>query len=287
MKRRLGHLLLGIAVVWVGACAQIPGSEQRLQKIEQQAAAHGWQRLDIGAPPFVLTAWLPQSPERSQAPAGKVLTVYIEGDGLAWITRSRPSTDPTPVDPIGFNLALRHPDGAVAYLARPCQYTASGSSAGCAAKYWTSHRFASEVVAATSRALTELKKTTGAETLRLIGYSGGGAIAALVAAERSDVGALITLAGNLDHARWTEYHGVEPLRGSLNPVTVATALASVPQLHFVGRQDAVIPHEIAESFVASQGAVHCSAIAAVDHADHRHGWIEAWPGLLAEPLPCR
>jgi hypothetical protein len=50
-----------------------------------------------------------------------MLTVYIEGDGFAWLSRSQASYDPSPLNPVGLELALRHPLGESAYLARTCQ----------------------------------------------------------------------------------------------------------------------------------------------------------------------
>lgn len=287
MKRWHGIVLLVLYLLLVLGCANVPKPEQRLHDLEQQTLAYDWQRLDISASPFVLAAYLPRQISQSEFQGDKVLTVYIEGDGLAWITRSCPSSDPTPVDPIGLYLAFSHPNTRVAYLARPCQYTMASGSATCEQKYWTTHRFAPEVIAATNRAITVLMAKTSSTRLELVGYSGGGAIATLVAAQRNDVVGLRTLAGNLDHARWTKYHAVDSLRGSLNPVDVAADIASLPQLHFVGMKDSVVPREVAGSFVAKQGLSGCSEIVPVDNADHSYGWVEAWPGLLAHPLPCR
>ena len=46
--------------------------------------------------------------------------VYIEGDGLSWIDRFTPSSDPTPVDPLTFKLTKLDQSPNVIYLARPC-----------------------------------------------------------------------------------------------------------------------------------------------------------------------
>ena len=50
------------------------------------------------------------------------VVVYIEGDGLSWIDRFTPSSDPTPKNPLAFKLAKLDPNQNVIYLARPCQY---------------------------------------------------------------------------------------------------------------------------------------------------------------------
>lgn len=62
-----------------------------------------------------------------------------------------------------------------------------------------------------------LKQRFGATRLTLVGYSGGAAVAALLATRRNDVARLVTVDGNLDHRAWTAHHRVTPLTGSLNP----------------------------------------------------------------------
>jgi pimeloyl-ACP methyl ester carboxylesterase len=175
----------------------------------------------------------------------------------------------------------------VAYLARPCQYLDAAGDPSCQPEFWTSHRFAPEVIAATDQALTTLLALTSTSSLQLVGYSGGGAVAALVAAQRDDVVGLRSVAGNLDHQLWTARHRVDPLAGSLNPVAVAARLRGLPQLHFVGGKDKVVPAVLAESFLAAQGAGSCAAVVAVAGAGHATGWADSWPTLLATPFPCR
>jgi len=55
-------------------------------------------------------------------------------------------------------------------------------------------RFAPEVINSFSRAIDTLKEKSGAKYVELVGYSGGGAIAVLVAAGRSDVVGVRTVA---------------------------------------------------------------------------------------------
>ena len=61
------------------------------------------QRTQIAAGDFVLTAFY-RLPRPDQA-----LTIYIEGDGLAWRSRSEPSADPTPRQMTGLALAAAPP----------------------------------------------------------------------------------------------------------------------------------------------------------------------------------
>src|SRR3546814_2839304 len=66
---------------------------------------------------------------------------------------------------------------------------------------WTSARFSDGVIVSMSDALDRLKEEAGASSLDLVGYSGGGGVAVLLAARRRDVVSIVTIAGNLDQAQ--------------------------------------------------------------------------------------
>ncbi len=275
-------LFFPAAVFWFAGCATIPSPQQRLVMADRLAAQKGWKRIRIDGSPFPLVAYLPSDRNRVR---GGVLNVYMEGDGLSWRTRTRPSTDPTPVDPVALRLALLDPRRPAAYLARPGQYVPGAEGPPCDPDFWLSRRFAPQVVAAMDRAVTFLKNRTQAGAVRLVGYSGGGAIAVLVAAGRTDVKELVTVAGNLDHALWTRIHFADPLSGSLNPADSAEKIALLPQVHFVGGNDSNMPRQVADSFVARQGRAGCARVVVVPGVGHGRGWQEKWPGLLFENSP--
>ena len=237
----------------------------------------GWRHELFATPQFVLTGLV--KPTVGDA---ETVVVYIEGDGRAWPGRATPPRDPTPRIPVGLRLAARDPRPAILYLARPCQYATPETSIGCAAKYWTSHRFAPEVVAAFDVAVDQAKKSFGADDVFLVGFSGGGVIAALLAARRGDVRGLITVASPLDHAVWTSRARLSPLRGSLNPVEDARALRRVPQRHYLGENDAVVPADAVRAFLRRIGDTSYSALRIVPGFGHTCCWAEAWPRLVAE-----
>ena len=218
------------------------------------------------------------------ADASAALRVYIEGDGYAWANRNQPSADPTPRQPIALELALldRHPN--LLYLARPCQYL-SPPAKGCKPALWTSHRFSPEVIDMMEEALTGYAQAHEVRKLELVGYSGGAALAVLLAARRSDVLSLRTVAGNLDSEGINRLHRVSPMPGSLNPLDVARALTGLPQLHFVGGQDVVVPAGIARAFLERVGQ-GCGRWVEVPAVGHQDGWVEAWPGLLGQDPVC-
>ena len=211
------------------------------------AQKSGWRKIILQTnTSFDLVSYTPNNKKKHS----DTLIIYIEGDGFAWHNRHTPSDNPTPKNPIAFKLAMAHNAETenTVYLARPCQYINLKTQPLCTPKYWTSHRFASEVIQSTNAAIDELKILYSAKHIKVVGYSGGGAIAALVAAKRNDVIELVTIAGNLDTEAWTKHHNISPLSGSLNPADYWQDLVDIPQTHYVGSNDKIVPPAIAQSY---------------------------------------
>lgn len=271
---RLGLIGIGLcgAIALAGCAAtDVP---QRVALAERIAAEHRFSKIDIQTEHFRLAAFIgPQEKNR-------VLHVYIEGDGFAWVTRYKPSRDPTPREPVALDLAVLDSRNA-AYLARPCQYVMA-SEVECPVRYWTSDRFSPEVINSMNEAVTQLKGKAGADRLVLVGYSGGGAVAALVAARRADVIQLVTVAGNLDHRTWTRLHKTSELTGSLNPPDSWRALVGIPQTHFIGKDDHAVPAQVYRAYrkaFPESADIHAEILPDVDH---RCCWADVWPTLLRQ-----
>jgi len=258
------------------ACAVVPTPAERRVHADELAAAHGWQAEPLTASQFELMTYIPRVILRRER-----LTIYIEGDGLAWLDPVTPSSDPTPRDPLALRLALVQTEGNAAYLARPCQY-GNARQDGCTERYWTDARFAPEVVAASSLAVDKLKARFGALQLTLVGYSGGGAIAALLAARRNDVSDLVTVAGNLDHRAWTTHHRVTPLNRSLNPADDIEKLDGIRQIHFVGPADRIVPPWLTLNYVEHFSGTQRPVVKQIEGFDHVCCWGRIWPELLRE-----
>lgn len=208
--------------------------------------------------------------------AATVLHVYIEGDGAAWPSPFHPPRDPTPDRPVALALAAQDRAPAVVYLGRPCQYPSAEETSVCPVKYWTSHRFAPDVLEAYRQTLDRLKARAGATQLRLFGYSGGGVLAALLAMSRTDVAQLVTIAAPLSVAEWTAWHQVTPLTESLDPATQDGALPRA--VHFVGGKDTVVPPDVVRGFARRTGG----RLRVVEDFDHQCCWSRDWPRLLEE-----
>lgn len=216
-------------------------------------------------------------------------SIYIEGDGLAWLNRSTPSRNPTPKNPVGLRLASAdNISKNVIYIARPCQYTQISRAKPCPAQYWTSKRFAPEVILSFNQAINQLKQEHQLGELELIGYSGGAAVAALLAAQRDDVISLRTVAGNIDIDAFSELHNVSKTPLSLNPAEKAYKLKGLPQMHFIGKKDSIVPAAIFKSYERKAGASKSQCINSqiVYGVSHEKGWEAAWPKLIAPPPAC-
>ena len=205
---------------------------------------------------FEISLWQKSSDEKAP------YYVFIEGDGHAFNAHGQPTSDPTPQSSFMRRLAAKDTHSNVIYLARPCQFT-KGSR--CNKKYWTTARFSPEVIEAEYDAL---KQIIHHAPVVLIGYSGGAQVAGLLALQKDlNVKKIITIAGNLDHKAWTDYHKLPPLSQSLNLADNKEKFAKFEQLHFVGAKDKVIPPFLTEQFTADPKSVQI-----LPDASHNKGW---------------
>ncbi|MDD2967214.1 MAG: hypothetical protein PHN64_07020 [Desulfovibrionaceae bacterium] len=262
---------LGLCLACLAGCA---GRGDGRAEAEQLAQSHGLRHCLFQTENFALFGLL-------RAGTGSILRVYIEGDGRAWLTRTRPSTDPTPQNPVALRLAVADPSrDTVLYLARPCQFVQGADRRQCARRFWTNARFAENVIASLNEAISTAKAQAGAKQVALFGYSGGGGAAVLLAARRSDVVFLATVAGNVHSAAWTQHHKVSPLVGSLEPFDAASAVRGIAQWHISGAEDDIMPPALSQQFCQKVGAAaHCQTIA---HMRHDGAWQEHWlpPAVL-------
>ncbi len=251
------------------------------QRIVTQSAQAGFSLARYQTSTFMLTTYEHLLPE----PASTV-HVYIEGDGHSWKTRYVISHNPTPHQPLALTLAMQDSHPHVIYLARACQYTPLDLDQQCHPKYWSSHRYAPEVIQAAHEALDQIKLKTKSTNFVLIGFSGGASIAALVASQRTDVVGLITVAGDLDNDALNRFHHTTPLTGSLNPIKVAHLLKDLPQQHWSGSKDRIVPPWVASQFAQKVNHPACVKTHTLKGVEHHKGWEKQWPELLKQPLTC-
>ena len=145
----------------------------------------------------------------------------------------------------------------------------------CPPRLWTSGRFGADVIDAMDAAIVDAQRRTGSQALVLVGYSGGAAVAALLALRHPETALLVTVAGVVDHAAWTRQQGVAPLADSLNPADRLDALARIPQVHLVGSADAIVPPALAAALVARYPK---DSAASIETTPNHHDccWQEGW-----------
>jgi pimeloyl-ACP methyl ester carboxylesterase len=240
-----------IALALLAGCA---GSQTRDTGAAEIARAGRLERAAFATATFDLEGW-----RRDDGRPGP-LVVYIEGDGFAYIDERTPSPDPTPRDPVALRLAAADPGPAILYLARPCQFAPGRSDRRCTVRDWTVDRFAAPAVAAIDEAIGQQQRP-----LVLVGYSGGGVIAALLATRRRDVERVVTVAAPLDVDRWTKLADLSALGHAAIDVRVSLVT-------FAGQRDETVPAAVATLPGARQ--------IVVPGFDHRCCWARDWRRLL-------
>ena len=247
------------------------------ERVDTQARAGQFQPVPSVTGP--IKAWLRATPRTMpDAAPDAPLTVYIEGDGAHWRGPYRPPADPTPDNALTLRLALRDPSARVAYLGRPCQYLDEEALARCAPSLWIRARYGDTALKIVNAAIDDLKQAAGAPRLQLVGFSGGGAIAMLIAARRADVTCVVTLASPLDTAAWISALDLSPLTESHNPFDSAPRLRFVAQTHFAAAEDKIVP---SATLSETREALPYARFEMMPGYDHDCCWVQAWRALRA------
>lgn len=209
----------------------------------------------------------------ASANASGPLVVAIEGDGRPWLTRSRIARNPTADDPLLWNWFSQW-SGQALYLGRPCYFAQSlmQTDPACAPYWYTNGRYSAGVVDSLRKALQQLAPN---RPLILLGHSGGGTLAMLLAPKLPQACAVVTLAGNLNVDAWAKAHDYSPLAGSLDPAQEPPLPARIDQWHLYSAQDRTIQ---ATWILAEARRQHAHAIAE-PASSHDRGWRPLWPQI--------
>lgn len=202
------------------------------------------------------------------------LHIYLDNDGKPWLSHFLPAPDPTPTHSLVLDLMRKDPAPAL-YLGRPC-YHGMARHPPCAVTWWTDARYSETVVASLAHAIEYWRRAHPASHITLVGHSGGGTLAVLLAKRVPDVDAVITLAGNLDVAAWTHHHGYSPLHTSIDPASQAVN-PGILQWHYQGELDRVIPAGITDRYF--QHNPQANRISMADYG-HHCCWATVWPEIL-------
>jgi len=203
------------------------------------------------------------------------LYVFIEGDGSPWGSGgTRVSDDPTPHHPLALTLAAQTP-ASIIYVGRPCYFQARNDAA-CSPNAWTSERYSGQIVASMAAVIDHYVAANPARGVVLIGYSGGGVLAVLIA-PLVHASAVVTIAANLDVEAWARWHQYTPLSGSLNPAA-QPPLDSPREWHLLGDRDTVVPPRLSQRYLDRVSPDHVWHYSSFDHVCC---WAQQWPGIFA------
>ncbi|MFT6895920.1 MAG: hypothetical protein ACJA13_000317 [Paraglaciecola sp.] len=228
-------------------------------------------------PQVVKTEFFSHKIYKNNRQSGTKLHIYLTGDGLPWMAGVIPSTDPTPRNSIIFNLIEQDLSTAL-ILGRPC-YHGLANETLCEPSLWTSKRYAPVIINSLSMAIEQLSEQYRATNLVLIGYSGGGALAVLLAEKIPNVSAVITIGANLNTQLWTQHHHLLALSGSINPVERPDLPVKVMQKHYVGSEDKIMPASLLKSYTEGHLA---SELVIIDDYNHQCCWQDIWPEILQQ-----
>lgn len=267
-------LTLITVVLLLGLSACTPSLQDKVIKADQFAQAQGMRKELVSGGKFVFTTY-----QRIKNPNGRFV-FYLEGDGMAFVGHGFPSDNPTPASLMVLELASLDSDDNVIYLARPCQFTPVRLNPECSDFYWTRGRMSEDSVDAMNEAINFI---SGKKDIHLVGFSGGGGMAVLLAARNPQVKSIVTIAGNLDHEAFNDYHNTTfRMEDSLNPIDFARKIQHIPQLHLVGNYDDRVPKIIAEKYIRSQSGEGVS-LKLID-ASHNSGWVVKWTDLIRNDI---
>jgi len=206
------------------------------------------------------------------------LIIYIEGDGMSWVDRFTISSNPTPTDPLAFKLALIDENDNVIYLARPCQFEWSNN---CNKDTWTLSQYSTSVLSSYKSIIEELSGKH--EEIHLVGYSGGAGIAMYLGSiGNKSVKSIRTVAGNINHNALTQLLNISNLSKSLNFYPIVKKTNKIPQVHYYGLDDRVVPNQLQILYKNQNTGNNCINIKSVN-ATHDNGWEDFWTtnsGLL-------
>ncbi|PCJ46972.1 MAG: alpha/beta hydrolase [Moraxellaceae bacterium] len=244
------------------------------QPYEQSVAKTSHTNLQtVTGSPFIHQVYVNQAAFTDQTDnrSKRFLHVYIGGDGRAYVN-GKFSINPTPLNPLLLKLMEQDIQPAI-YLGRPCYFNPIDSN--CHPTWWTDRRYNEQVVTSLLAALSHFSSRY--DHIVLIGYSGGGALAMLMAEQLKQTQILVTIAGNLDTFEWTTYHQYTPLMESLNPADRPPLRSNIIQLHYAGKKDDNIKADWIKSVSEKQKQAEYHLI---DQADHACCWVDLWPKVL-------
>ena len=215
-------------------------------------APKGFKHRELQTSRFKLASWQKKTDET------KPVRIYIEGDSSPFKDNS------ATYDTLIRDLAFNDPNANVVYLARPCQYVEEDD--WCSPSDWGDGRFSKPIIDSMTEAVNQIAR---GRPVILIGYSESAMISGLMISRNPDmrVQKWITIAGVLNHGNWTKHLKMRPLVNSLD----LTVWPNVPQVHFVGGMDTIVPPTVVASYAPN------GTVLSIPQATHNTGFETIYP----------
>ena len=219
------------------------GCTSSTESIESDASDLGMAAFSVQGDPFNHRVFELAARDESSAP---VKLILIDGDGRAFIDQMTVARDPTPLHSSLLALAPELVDqGHVIYLGRPCYHRLQDPE--CNPLHWTLERYGQSIITSSVRAARQLIEP--GDQVFLLGYSGGGVIAMLMARKmHPEIAGVVTYGSPLDTDAWTAFHGYTDLILSENPARDPDSFNDFCQIHLFGNRDRIIPEKLVTSW---------------------------------------
>ena len=199
----------------------------------------------------------------------KKLRIYIDGNAhTTGLTTKRPQM----YADVAMQLAQKDTFPSIAYLGRPCYFIEQDV---CKPIVWEEGKYAPEVVDEMKDVIQSWQKKYNLKEIEFVGYDGGAAFALSLPTRLTNVKVtrVVTIAGILDTKTDAMYRDEDIMLDSVNPANELYLLSGIPQIHYVGGKDKVVPMVFTQNFVKKLPNPVSVQIKRVPNADHEN-WAQ-------------
>ncbi len=197
------------------------------------------------------------------------LRIYIDGNAY---TTGFIHKRPKMYADVAMQLALKDSFPSIAYLGRPCYFI---EQSVCKPVIWEEGKYAPEIIEEMKDVIQGWQKKYNLKEVEFVGYDGGAAIALTLATRLRNIKVtrVITIAGILDTKTDAMYRDEDIFTDSVNPANETYLLSRIPQVHYVGGKDKVVPIIFTQNFVKKLPNPISVQIKRLSNADHEN-WNE-------------
>ena len=94
--------------------------------------------------------------------------------------------------------------------------------------------------------------------------------------DNKNIKSIRTIAGNINHNQLTKILNISKLKKSINFDIIEKRNINIPQLHFYGLKDNVVPNQLQILYKKRNINNKCINIESVSDVSHNSGWLKYW-----------